>query len=106
MTTFDTIVVGAGISGLATAHRLRKLSRSVAIVDAGAVAGGVIGTRRRDGFLYELGPNSTLDTTPLINALLSDLGIANERVDCRVAARRVGVHGAKTQHVEVGPLAG
>jgi len=86
MTTFDTIVVGAGISGLATAHRLRKLSRSVAIVDAGAVAGGVIGTRRRDGFLYELGPNSTLDTTPLINALLSDLGIANERVDANAVA--------------------
>jgi len=86
MTTFDTIVVGAGISGLTTAHRLARLSRSVAIVDAAPAAGGVIGTRRRDGFLYETGPNSTLDTTPLINALLSDLGIANERIDANAVA--------------------
>src|SRR5664279_3313083 len=81
MDFFDTIVIGAGISGLTAAHRLSKLSRSVAVLDAGAAAGGVIGTRRRDGFLYEAGPNSTLDTTPLINALLDELGIAKERMD-------------------------
>ena len=79
MNSFDTIVIGAGISGLTAAHRLAKLSRWVAILDAGTQAGGVIGTRRRDGFLYEAGPNSTLDTTPLIDALLDELGIAKER---------------------------
>ena len=81
MKSFDTVVIGAGISGLSAAHGLAKRSRTCAILDAGTQAGGVIGTRRRDGFVYELGPNSTLDTTPLINALLKELGIANERVD-------------------------
>jgi oxygen-dependent protoporphyrinogen oxidase len=96
MTTLDTIIVGAGISGLAAAHGLCARSRTCAVLDAGNEAGGVIGTRRRDGFLYEMGPNSTLDTTPLINALLEELGIAKERVDANaVAATRYVVRGGK-----------
>ena len=96
MNPFDTIVIGAGISGLTTAHRLARRARSVAVLDAGTEAGGVIGTRRRDGFLYETGPNSTLDTTPLINALLDELGIAKERMDASaVAATRYVVRGGK-----------
>src|SRR5512140_1869329 len=96
MQPFDTLVIGAGISGLTAAHRLTKLARSVAVLDAGTTAGGVIGTRRRDGFLYEAGPNSTLDTTPLINALLDELGIANERMDAgAVATTRYVVRGGK-----------
>jgi protoporphyrinogen/coproporphyrinogen III oxidase len=96
MKLLDTIIVGAGISGLTAAHGLTKRSRNCAVVDPGAQAGGVIASRRRDGFLYEMGPNSTLDTTPLINALLQDLGIANERVDANaVAATRYIVRGGK-----------
>jgi oxygen-dependent protoporphyrinogen oxidase len=96
MNSLDTIVVGAGISGLTAANRLTKLSRSVAVLDAGTEAGGVIGTRRRDGFLYEAGPNSTLDTTPLIKSLLDELGIATERMDASaVAATRYVVRRGK-----------
>ena len=79
-------MIGAGISGLTVAHGLKRRSRSCEILDAGAVAGGVIGSRHRDGFLYEVGPNSTLDTTPLIDALLRDLGIADDRIDANAIA--------------------
>jgi len=104
MKSFDTVVIGAGISGLSAAHGLAKRSRTCAILDAGTQAGGVIGTRRRDGFVYELGPNSTLDTTPLINALLKELGIANERVDASaVAATRYIVRGGKLVALPGGP---
>ena len=96
MSPLDTIVIGAGISGLTAALGLAKRDRACAILEAGAVPGGVIGSARRDGFLYERGPNSTLDTTPLINALLKDLGIAHERVDANaVAATRFIVRGGK-----------
>ncbi len=92
----DTIVIGAGISGLAVAHGLAQLKRSHVVLESGPRAGGVIGTGRRDGFLYELGPNSTLDTTPMINALLRDLGIADERVDAgEVASTRYVVRAGK-----------
>jgi len=100
----DTIVIGAGISGLAVAHGLSKRKRSQLVLESGPRAGGVIGTGRRDGFLYELGPNSTLDTTPLINELLEDLGIADERVDAStVASTRYVVRGGNLVALPTSP---
>ena len=58
--TLDTIVIGAGISGLTVAHGLARRGHSLAVIECGPRAGGVIGSGQRDGFLYELGPNSTL----------------------------------------------
>jgi len=104
MNTVDTILVGAGISGLTVAHGLARRSRTCAILESGVGAGGVIGTRRRDGFLYECGPNSTLDTTPLIHSLLQELGIAGERVDANaVASTRYIVRGGKLVALPGGP---
>jgi len=82
----DVIVVGAGVSGLAAAFGLRKRGHSVEVLEASPTAGGVIGTRRRDGFLFETGPNSTLDTTPLIRDLLRDVGVENERANANAIA--------------------
>jgi oxygen-dependent protoporphyrinogen oxidase len=85
----DVLVVGAGISGLATAFWLTRLGLGVEVIEAAHRPGGVIGSERRDGLLYERGPNSTLDTSPLINTMLGDLGILSERVDTSaVAAKR------------------
>jgi oxygen-dependent protoporphyrinogen oxidase len=50
------VVIGAGISGLACAFRLRQLGIPVLILEASAKAGGVISTVRRNGFLFEAGP--------------------------------------------------
>ncbi len=82
----DVVVVGAGISGLTAAWNLQQAGCSVEVAEAARRAGGVIGSRRRDGVLYELGPNSSLDTTPLINQLLTELGIRDERLDASAAA--------------------
>ncbi|MFO1325133.1 MAG: protoporphyrinogen oxidase [Burkholderiales bacterium] len=84
----DAIVVGAGISGLVVAHALHRLGRSVVVLEASSRAGGVIATARRDGALVERGPNSTLDTSPAIGALLDELGLAGERVDAGAAGRK------------------
>jgi oxygen-dependent protoporphyrinogen oxidase len=84
----DVLVVGAGLSGLATAFRLARQGRSVLAVESAARPGGVIGSVRRDGALFELGPNSGLDTTPLVDELLAAAGIAGERIDAEAAAAR------------------
>jgi oxygen-dependent protoporphyrinogen oxidase len=76
----DVLVVGAGISGLATAFGLARRGLTVEVLDAGARPGGVIGSVRREGALYETGPNSALDTTPLIGELIEAAGVASERV--------------------------
>ena len=71
----DAIVVGAGISGLVAAYRLQRSGFAVQVIEAGARPGGVIGTVARDGCLFERGPNSALDTTPLIGELVDQLGL-------------------------------
>lgn len=100
----DAIVIGAGISGLTVAHGLKKRGRTVTILEAGSRAGGVIGTRQRDGALFELGPNSTLDTTPSIAKLLHDLNLGGERVDAdAVTATRFVVRGGKLVALPASP---
>lgn len=79
--TTDVLVVGAGLSGLVTAFRAKRAGLNVAVFETGSRPGGVIGSVRRSGALFERGPNSGLDTTPLINAMLDDLGIRADRVD-------------------------
>ncbi len=85
-TDVDVLVIGGGISGLATAFALKQRGASVEVFEVASRAGGMIGSRHRDGVLYERGPNSTLDTTPLINKLLDDLGIRGERRDAAAVA--------------------
>lgn len=92
----EVIVVGAGLSGLATAFLLHRRGVRVEVLEASARPGGVIASKRRDGALYELGPNSGLDTTPLVNELLAAAGIAGERLDARPeAARRYILRGGR-----------
>jgi oxygen-dependent protoporphyrinogen oxidase len=84
----DVIVVGAGLSGLTTAFRLARHGWQVAVVEAEQRPGGVIGSQRREGVLYEVGPNSGLDTTPLIDELLAAAAIRGERLDASAAVAR------------------
>ena len=80
----DALVVGAGISGLTTAHGLRRAGLRVQVIDAAPRAGGVIASVVREGFLFERGPNSALDTTPLIGELVDALGL---RAQWRLASQ-------------------
>ena len=50
------VVVGAGLSGLACAYRLKQLGIRALVLEASGRAGGVIATIRRSGFLFEGGP--------------------------------------------------
>ena len=79
--TSDVVVIGAGISGLAVAHGLARRGRTVSVLEAAPRPGGVIGTARRDGALFERGPNSTLDTSPKVGALLREAGLDGERMN-------------------------
>lgn len=100
----DVLVIGAGLSGLVAAYRAKRAGLSVAVFEAGARPGGVIGSERRAGVLYERGPNSGLDTTPLINAMLADLGIAAERVDgSKASSKRYVVRGGHLVALPMSP---
>ena len=101
---FDAVVIGAGISGLTLAHSLQRRGRSVAVLESAAQAGGVIATVRRDGALYERGPNSTLDTSPRIGELLDEIGIGDERANASdVASLRYIVRGGRLRALPTSP---
>ena len=83
----DVVVIGAGISGLASAWWLQRGGRKVTVIEAASRAGGTIGTIRESGYLIEIGPNSTLETSPLIGQLLDETGITQRRIYANPAAK-------------------
>ena len=52
----QTVVIGGGITGLACAYRLQQTGVRVALLEASEHAGGLIATTRRNGFLFDAGP--------------------------------------------------
>ncbi len=71
----DVLVVGAGVSGLTAAFRLKRAGLAVAVIEANGRVGGAIETRDEAGFRFELGPNTVLENHPAVSALLRDLGL-------------------------------
>lgn len=73
----DVVVIGAGISGLVCAYRLKALGVDVALLEKSPRVGGVIQTEQVGGFLIERGPNSSQGTEELM-ALVEELGITGD----------------------------
>ncbi|MEK6300835.1 MAG: protoporphyrinogen oxidase [Acidobacteriota bacterium] len=71
------VVIGAGISGLVCAHRLKTLGVDVLLIEKSDRIGGVIQSERVNGFLIERGPNSSQGTEELM-ALVEELAITHE----------------------------
>ncbi len=75
----QVVIVGGGISGLATAHYLlRKGVTSILLVEAAPRLGGKMGTRHVEGFIIEEGPNGFLDNKPHTLELVQELGLGGE----------------------------
>lgn len=71
----DVVVIGAGITGLATAYFLQREGARVTVVEKSGRPGGVIRSVRMDGFLFEHGPSSMPRLTPFLDTLFTDLEI-------------------------------
>lgn len=73
------VIVGAGISGLTAAYRLKRLGIRSVVLEASARPGGVISTTRRNGFLFETGPQFPRFPAPLWQ-LVRELHLEDEFV--------------------------
>ncbi|MBQ9578414.1 MAG: protoporphyrinogen oxidase, partial [Ottowia sp.] len=78
--TADTIIVGAGISGLALASFLRRecADASVLVLEAGSTAGGAIRSFQGDGYLTEWAPHGFLDNGAESDELVDMAGLRGE----------------------------
>jgi oxygen-dependent protoporphyrinogen oxidase len=88
-------IVGAGISGLATAHRLLaswprdQAPPEVTLLEATARTGGVIRTEHVDGLVLDKGPDSFVATKPHAAKLARELGLGERLQPTRSSARKV-----------------
>jgi len=98
----QALVVGAGISGLATALGLQKSGILTIIVDSAARPGGVIHSEKRDGYLLECGPQS-FNGNSAITSVSSDLGLLSERLLADPKAPRYILINGRLQLAPVGP---
>jgi protoporphyrinogen/coproporphyrinogen III oxidase len=84
MEVLDTLIVGAGISGLSLAHALVKEATSasprvILVAESQGRVGGNITTATGEGFLWEEGPNS-FSPTPELLKLAVDVGLKQELI--------------------------
>jgi oxygen-dependent protoporphyrinogen oxidase len=80
-------IVGAGITGLTAAYRLKQRGCRVVVYEASDRIGGAIKSERRNGYLAELGPNSLATPTAGVAGLLAELGLDSRRVTAAAEAR-------------------
>jgi oxygen-dependent protoporphyrinogen oxidase len=92
------VIIGGGISGLCAGYWLQKNGFSVTVLEAEDEPGGTMKTIHQDGWLIEKGPNSALETTPLLQDLFTELDIlprrryANEKSSKRYIVRNGILH--------------
>ncbi len=73
-------IIGAGIAGLAAAHRLEKNGTAVHVFEASDRTGGVIHSQKTEGFLVEHGPNSIRTGAEALETVIDELDLHEERV--------------------------
>jgi oxygen-dependent protoporphyrinogen oxidase len=76
----DVIIIGAGLSGLACAHFLRRErpELSVRVLEKAGQAGGVIRSHHEQGYLCEWGPHGFLDNKEESREILADLSLMDD----------------------------
>lgn len=87
-TRLDTLVVGAGISGLTTAFWLRRAGLRVAVIEAAPRAGGSIETWTDGPWRFEMGPNTVLESREEVTRLLRASGLESEKIVAAPSGKR------------------
>jgi oxygen-dependent protoporphyrinogen oxidase len=96
------IVIGAGISGLACAFRLAGRGADVTVLERADRVGGVISSASRNGFLFELGPQSFQLTSGYVE-LIRGAGLESELATAPARAPRYVLASGRLHAVPMGP---
>jgi len=97
------IVIGGGISGLSASYQLMKAGMDVTCLEKNSRGGGAINTNSEDGYLFESGPNSTMNSNDEIDSLCIELGLENERVfGSEISKKRYVMKNGNLIHLPMG----
>ncbi len=100
--SYDVVVIGAGISGLATAHNLRSRGYNVKVLERQIAIGGNATSERFNGFLMEHGPTTINAMLPGAMKYIRSLQLDQTSVDLgpnvlkRYLRDERGLHGIAT----------
>ncbi len=101
----DVIVIGGGVSGLATAHNLMRQGLDVQLLERQVRTGGNAISQRFQGFLMEHGPTTFNASVPAAIQHLSDLDLLADACDLGVGVkRRYLLDGDKLSGISTHPL--
>jgi protoporphyrinogen/coproporphyrinogen III oxidase len=100
----DSIIIGAGVSGLVAAHRLKKMGRDLLLVESGDRVGGVIQSREVEDFLIERGPNSLRGSHEFLD-LVEELNLTGELITADPRAPAYVYAGGELHAVPMSPPA-
>ncbi|WP_435627683.1 protoporphyrinogen oxidase [Candidatus Ferrigenium straubiae] len=99
MDKIDVLIIGGGISGLASAWWLARAGMSVEVWEAGERPGGKIASTRQDGYLTERAASMVLNFRPEVAELVREAGLETAKTTRLPAAeaRRYLLHGGCLQ---------
>lgn len=104
-------IIGAGISGLAAAHFVKKAAKNrglqvqIDVFEKEPRAGGKFDAYIKDGFTVEAGPNGFLDSKPWTMELVKELGMESELLPSdQAAARRFIFSRGRLHELKASPI--
>lgn len=100
-----TIVLGAGVTGLAAAVLLKARGEDVVVLEAADRAGGAVRTELREGYVLEHGPESIRGGAPAVRRVLERVGLVERVITAsRAASARYLLHRGALVRVPSSPL--
>lgn len=88
MAHHDTVIIGAGLTGLSTAFHLKKHGIDAVVLEKENRIGGQIRTFTEDGFTFESGPNTGVVSFPEVAELFQQLDGKCELEIARESSKR------------------
>jgi len=100
----QVVVIGAGISGLSCALRLKQLGLPVTLLESTGRAGGLAASVHKDGCLFESGPQSFQGTSPIFE-VIRQVGIEEELQKADPDAPRFVLQHGRLRKIPMSPPA-